>query len=169
VIRKPYTLKCPIVLGMWTKPSCIKQATFFNVPLDYFQNNSNSLPAVGKRLIGRKFLGKFWSLPGFGNFTTFSFSQNFGKRDSGRRSLNKCLWPTSCLLGMRHSFGTPLTIQSFLNFNEFTNLCMSQGLTFPKRMSSTAASRAWNPPVAHGFRYTGREKWTVFSKQSAIM
>jgi hypothetical protein len=56
------------VTGTETKLVCIKQASFFNVPLNYFQNKfSNNLPVVDNRLIGRKFLGNFGSLPGFGN------------------------------------------------------------------------------------------------------
>jgi hypothetical protein len=40
---------------METELDGIKQVSFVNVPLDYFQNNfSNSLPVVDKKLIGRK-------------------------------------------------------------------------------------------------------------------
>jgi hypothetical protein len=39
VVRKPHTLKCRAVTGMETKLACIKQASFLNVPSDYFKNN----------------------------------------------------------------------------------------------------------------------------------
>jgi hypothetical protein len=40
---------------------------------------SRSLPVVGKRLMGRKFLGNVGSLPGFGKAITFAFFQGVGK------------------------------------------------------------------------------------------
>jgi hypothetical protein len=57
VVRKPHTLKRRAVTeGTETKLACIKQASFFNVPSDYFQNNFlDSLPVMGNRLIGGKF------------------------------------------------------------------------------------------------------------------
>jgi hypothetical protein len=36
---KPYTFKCRAVTGTETKVACVKYASFFNVPLDYFHNN----------------------------------------------------------------------------------------------------------------------------------
>lgn len=39
-------------------------------------NSSNSLPVVGKRLIGHKFLGNFYSLPAFGNGISFASSND---------------------------------------------------------------------------------------------
>jgi hypothetical protein len=43
-----------------TKLACIKQAFSFNVFLENFSITfSNSLPVVGRRLIGRKFWGNF--------------------------------------------------------------------------------------------------------------
>jgi hypothetical protein len=36
VVPKPHTLKCRAVTGTETKLACIKQASSFNVPLDYF-------------------------------------------------------------------------------------------------------------------------------------
>jgi hypothetical protein len=106
---------------------------------------SNSLPVVHNRLIWHKFWGNFGSLPGFSNILTCSFIQDFGKWDSQRQWLNKCVRCTSCLLEMclRHSFGIPSSLQALLNFNEFTNLCMPQGLTFPTGVSATDARRAW--------------------------
>jgi hypothetical protein len=86
---------------------------------------SNSFPVVVKRPIGRKLWENLGSLLGFGNCR--------------RRWLNNCVRCTSCLLGrsLRHSFGIPSSPWAFLNFNEFTNLCTSQGLTFPKRVSKS--------------------------------
>jgi hypothetical protein len=58
--------------GTETKLACIKQVSFLNTPLDYFQNTFlNSLPLVNKGLIGRKFLGNFRPLPDFGNVINF--------------------------------------------------------------------------------------------------
>jgi hypothetical protein len=48
---------------------------------------SNSLPIVDRRLIGRRFYGNFWSLPGFGNVMIFASFQDFGKWDSRRQWL----------------------------------------------------------------------------------
>jgi hypothetical protein len=42
---------------------------------------SNSLPVVGKRLIGRTFWGNVGSLPGFGKVIIVASSQDVGKRD----------------------------------------------------------------------------------------
>jgi hypothetical protein len=39
VVRKPHTLKCRAVTSTETKLTSIKHACFFNVALDYFQNN----------------------------------------------------------------------------------------------------------------------------------
>jgi hypothetical protein len=101
----------------------------------------NSLPTVDKRLIGRKWWRNFGSLRGFGNIMTFASFQDFGKWNRRRQWLNtsKCIRCNSGLLGrcMRHSFIIPSSPQAFLNFNEFTNICMSRGLTFSKRVSST--------------------------------
>jgi hypothetical protein len=36
----------------------------------------------------------------------------------------------------------PPRLQNFLNYNEFANLCISQGLTFPNGVPSTNANRA---------------------------
>jgi hypothetical protein len=82
---------------------------------------SNNLPVVDKRLIGRKYCRNFGSLPGFSNIITFASFQNFGKWDSRRQWLNKCVRCTSDFLGrcLRHSFGIPSSPQDFLNFSEF--------------------------------------------------
>jgi hypothetical protein len=68
---------------------------------------SNSLPAMDKRLIGRKFLENLGSLPEFDNVITFASFQGFGKWESRRQWLNKCARCTSGSLGRcpRHSFG----------------------------------------------------------------
>jgi hypothetical protein len=39
VVPKLHTLKCCAVPGTETKLACIKKASFFNAPLDYFQND----------------------------------------------------------------------------------------------------------------------------------
>jgi hypothetical protein len=89
--------------------------------------SSNSFPVVVKRLIGRKFWGNFGSLPAFGSVIAFVYFQGFGKWNSRRQWLNKCVRYTSGRLGrcLRHSFGIPSRPQAFLNFNEFADICMS--------------------------------------------
>jgi hypothetical protein len=91
---------------------------------------SNSLPGVDRRLIRRKFCGNFGSLPGFGNVMIFASFQDFGKWDSRRQWLNKCVKCTNGRLGscLRHSFGMPSIPQDFLNFKELINICKSRGL-----------------------------------------
>jgi hypothetical protein len=54
-VRKPHTLKCPAVIGTETKLACIKQASFFNVPLDYIQNNFLKYFACCKQEANRNF------------------------------------------------------------------------------------------------------------------
>jgi hypothetical protein len=83
-------------------------------------NFSNSLPAVNKRLIGRKFRGNFGSLPGFDNVMTPASFQDFGKWDNRRQCLNKCVRYTRGLLWrcLRHSFGIPQSPEAFLSFND---------------------------------------------------
>jgi hypothetical protein len=83
MVRKPHTLKCRAVPVTETKLACIRPASFFNVLLDYFQNNFlQYFAVVDKKLIDRKFLGNLGSLPGFSNVTTFASFQDFGKWDS---------------------------------------------------------------------------------------
>jgi hypothetical protein len=50
VVRKPHTLKCHVVTGMETKLACIKQASFFKAPLDYYFQN-DFLMVAGPRFI----------------------------------------------------------------------------------------------------------------------
>jgi hypothetical protein len=38
MVRKIHTLKCGAVTYMELRVTCIKQASLFNVPLEYFQN-----------------------------------------------------------------------------------------------------------------------------------
>jgi hypothetical protein len=52
---------------------------------------SNSLPVVGKRLIGHKLSGNFGFLWDFGNVLTFASFRGSGKWDSRRLWLNKCV------------------------------------------------------------------------------
>jgi hypothetical protein len=62
---------------MEAKLTCLKQASFFNALLDYFQNDVlNSLPVVDKRLIVRKFVRNFGSLPGFSNVLNIKARQD---------------------------------------------------------------------------------------------
>jgi hypothetical protein len=98
---------------------------------------SKSLSDVDKRLIDLKFCGNFGSIPGFGNVIILLPSKGFGKWDSRRQWLNKCVRCTNGLLGrcLRHSFGIPWSPQTFLNFNEFAKLCMSHGLDVKSRSS----------------------------------
>jgi hypothetical protein len=124
---------------------------------------SNSLPVVDKRIIGRKFWGNFWPLPGFGNVTNFVSFQGFGIWDSRRQWLNKCVRCISGLIGrwLRHSFGIPSSPQTFLNFSEFINLRISQVLLLPRRcpLYMRPELGLCSPPAAHGFRHSGHEMW----------
>jgi hypothetical protein len=52
---------------------------------------TNSLPVVDKRLIGLKICGDLGSLPGFGKVIIFASFQAFGKYDSLRQWLNRCI------------------------------------------------------------------------------
>jgi hypothetical protein len=63
---------------------------------------SNNLHIVDRRLVGRKFLRNFGSLPGFGNVMTFAPLQDFGKWDSRKQWLNKCV---KCANGLILSWG----------------------------------------------------------------
>jgi hypothetical protein len=56
VVCESHTLQCRAVMCMETKVACIKQAIFFNVLLEYFQNDFlTNLSVVDRRLNGRKF------------------------------------------------------------------------------------------------------------------
>jgi hypothetical protein len=68
------------VTGTETKLASIKQAFFFNVPLDYFQNNflKTACPLWTR---GQSDVN-FWSLSRFGNIVIFASFQGFGKWDS---------------------------------------------------------------------------------------
>jgi hypothetical protein len=96
---------------------------------------SNSLPVVDKRLIGRKFWGNFESLPGFDNVITSASFQGFGKQDSRRQWLNKCIRCISDLSGRcpRHSFGISSCPQAFRKFNEFAKIMYVTRSYFPQR------------------------------------
>jgi hypothetical protein len=116
------------------------------VPFDYFQNNVYEyLSVVDKRLMGRKFRGNFGSLPGFGN-ANLCFFPMLRKMGQSKAVINERVTCTSGPLGrcLRHSFGIPSSPLAFLIFNEFANLCMSQGRTFLSYVSSTDASRTWD-------------------------
>jgi hypothetical protein len=132
----------------------------------------NNFPFVDKGLIGRKFWGNFGSLPGFGNIINFTSFQGFGKWNSRRQWLNKCVRCTSGVLGrfLRHSFGILPSSQAFHNFNEYANLCMSQGFTFPSGVPSTDASRAWTVgSTCHSWFSSHRSRvMNWFSEQCAI-
>jgi hypothetical protein len=90
----------------------------------------NSLPIVGRRLIGRKFWGNFGSLPGFGKVIIFASFQGFGKCGSRRQWLNKWVKCNNGRLGrcLRHSFWISSIPQAVLNIKDFINFCTSHGL-----------------------------------------
>jgi hypothetical protein len=130
---------------------------------------STSLPVVDKRLIGHKFCGILGSLLGCGNVIYFASFQAFRKWDSRRQWLNKCVRCTSCFLGrcLRHSLEIPSSPQAFLNFN----VCMSHDLTFPHRVSSADASRAWTLVSIYCSWFLSHRSWDLnwFSKQSTVV
>jgi hypothetical protein len=78
---------------------------------------SNSLPVLERTLIGHKFWGNFWSLRCYGNVMNFAFFQDFGKWDSRRQWLNKCIKCTNGRLGryLMYSFVMPSTSRNLLN------------------------------------------------------
>jgi hypothetical protein len=132
----------------------------------------NSLPVVDKRLIGCKFWGNFGSLLGFGNIMTFASFQDFRKWDNLRQWLNKRVRCITGVLGrwLRHSFAIPSSPQDFLNFNAFTNFCMSQVLTYSMGVASTGVTRAWTLASTCCSWFSSHRSWDVnwFPKQSAI-
>jgi hypothetical protein len=130
VLHKPHILKCLAVMDTNTRLVCIKQASFFNVPLDYFQNTGfNSVPLWTR---GQSDVGNFRSLTFFGKVILSACFQDFEKWDSRRHRLQDCVRCTSGLLErcLRHPFEIKSRPQVFLNFNEFVNICISQGLAF---------------------------------------
>jgi hypothetical protein len=62
--------------GCANQLASIKQANFFSVFLDYFQNTFLSLPFVDKRPIGCKFLWNFEPLQDFGNLLPSTAFEN---------------------------------------------------------------------------------------------
>jgi hypothetical protein len=143
--RKPHALKFRVVICRETKLVCSKQALFFNMPLKYFQNNLvRQVACMDNRMIGRKSWRTSGPLTHFGKAITFDSFQNFGKWGSRKQWLNKCVRCATGLLEkcLRHLFRIRSSPEAFLSFNEFTNSCLSQVLTFPNVVSSTDASRA---------------------------
>jgi hypothetical protein len=151
------------VRGTEPKLTCIKQAMSMCLWTIFRITFSNSLRVVDKRLIWRKFWGNFGSLPSFVDFMALASFQDLGKWDSRRQWLNKCVRCTSGLHGrcLRHSFGIPSSPQAFLNFNYFTNFCMSQGLTFSNGVSSTDASRTWTLASSRLSWFPSHRSWDV--------
>jgi hypothetical protein len=58
----PHTLKCCAMTGTETKVACVKQASFFNVPLDYFQNDFLEQFACCEQDPNRKQTYRHWVL-----------------------------------------------------------------------------------------------------------
>jgi hypothetical protein len=131
---------------------------------------SNNFPVAERRLIGRKFWDNFLSLPGFGNGMTFASFQDFGKWDSQRQWLNKCVKCANGRLGrcLRLSFGMSSIPQDFLNFKDLITFCKTHDSILSGGLLSTASSRAWTPPTVQGFRHTSHGGVNWFSKQSVI-
>jgi hypothetical protein len=115
-------IHCSVVLWHARKPNWLLSSvcfwTIFRMTFSY------SFLVVDKRLIGRKFWWNFGSLPDFGNVTSFASFQDFGKRDSRRQWLNKCVKCTNGLLErcLRHPFGMPPIPQAFLDFKELVSI-----------------------------------------------
>jgi hypothetical protein len=134
---------------------------------------SNNWPVMDRRLIRRKFWGNFWSLPGFGNVMMFASFQDFGKWDSRRQWLNKCVKCTNGRPGRcpRHSFGMPSIPQDFLNFKEWISFCKSHVLILSRGLLNTALSRAWTLVSTRHSWFSSHRSSCVnwFSKQSAIV
>jgi hypothetical protein len=133
---------------------------------------SNSLPVVGRRLIGLKFWGNFGSLPRFGKVIIFASFEGFGKCDNRTKWLNKWVRCTNGHLGrcLRHSFGMPSIPQAFLNFKDFINFCTSHGLILWGWVLSTVSSRAWTLASTRRSWFSSHSSCGVnwISKHSAI-
>jgi hypothetical protein len=127
---------------------------------------SNSLPVVGRRIIGRKFRDNLRSLPIFGRVIIFASFQDFGKWASRWQWLNTCVKWTKGRLGrcLRHSFGMPSIPQAFLSFKEFINFFKSHVLSFgwDCRLRRRAEHLLTPLPAVHGFRHTNHVVWTEF-------
>jgi hypothetical protein len=117
-------------------------------------NFSKNLSVLDKRLIGRKFWGNFWFLSCFGTVLPRLWVMRQPK------AVIKC---TSDLVGrcLKHSFEIPSIPQAFLNFNEFINFCISQGLTFSKGVSSAASSSAWTLASTRRLRFSPQKSCGV--------
>jgi hypothetical protein len=123
---------------------------------------SNSLPVMGRRLIGRKFWGNFESLPVFGSVKIFASFQHCRKWNSWKQWLNEWVKCTNGRLGryLRHSFGMSSIPQAILNFKEFINFCKSDGLIIWRGLLP--------PPAFHGFRHTNHVVWTEFPVSNCV-
>jgi hypothetical protein len=103
---------------------------------------------------------------------TFASFQDFGKRDSPRQWLNKCVKCTNGRLRMclRHSFGMRPIPQDFFNFKELISFCKSHGPILSGGLLSAASSRAWTLVSTRRSWFSSYKSWCVnwFSKQSAI-
>jgi hypothetical protein len=103
---------------------------------------------------------------------TFTSFQDFGKWDSRRQWLNKCVKCTNGLLGrcLRHLFGMPSIPQAFPNFKKLIIFCKSHGLILSGTLLPTALSRARTPASTRRSWSSSHKSWYVnwFSKQSAI-
>jgi hypothetical protein len=115
---------------------------------------SNSLPAVDKRLIWRKFWRNMGSLLGLGRVMILASIQGAGTWPSRRQWLNKCIKCTKGLLGRwrRHSFGMPSKSHAFPNFKycifwDVTRSELNRGVFIDdSQLASTWASicRRWS-------------------------
>jgi hypothetical protein len=165
---------CKIVLWQARKPNWFA----FSRPLSpmcrwtiFRITFSNSLPVVGKRLIGSRFLGNVGSLPGFGKVIIFASFQGVGKWKIRRQWLNKWVKCTKGLFWrcLRHSFRMPSIPHAFLIFREFTNFCRSHGRILSGGLS-TVSSKAWTLVSTRRLWFLSHGSCDVncFSKQSAI-
>jgi hypothetical protein len=140
-------MHCSVVLRRARKPNwlvltrLLSSMCFWTIFRTTF---SNSLPVINRKLIGRKFWGNFWPLPGFGNVMILSSFQEFGKWDSQRQWLNKCVKCTNGCLGryLRHSFRMPSILQAFLNFKELINICKSLSIPSGGLLSMASSSQS---------------------------
>jgi hypothetical protein len=126
-------IHCSVVLWHARKTNCLTLSRLLSSTCFWTMLRmtfSNKLPLVERRLIGCEFWEKYGSLSGFGIDMNFSSFQDFGKWESRRQWLNKCVKCTNGRLGrcLRHSFGMPSIPQDFLNFKELVMFCKSHGL-----------------------------------------
>jgi hypothetical protein len=131
---------------------------------------SNSLPAVGRRLIGLRFWRNFGFLPGFGKVITFASFQDDGRCDRRKQWLNRWVRWTNGFRGscLRHSLGMSSIPRAFINLSLFF-VHHRASLSPEDRCSRPQTRPGCGPlPAVRDVPHTGRVMRIIFPVQSAI-